>query len=253
MTTDSDEPVSESDDRQLPRPLVIAHRGASGQFPENTLAAFAGAAALGADWVELDVRRCGDGVLVVHHDPVLADGRTIIDTPSAALPDAVPSLEAALRVCADHHLGVNIEIKADPGEPDFDEHFATAPDTVGVMARVGGGPFLVSSFHPYCLDAARECLDDLEDGPVRRAVTAQLVLDLPDRDRLLARTLRRGHGAINPGWWLVDEALVSACHAAGLRVYPWTVDEPEVLASFFALGVDGIVTNVPDVAVDVRG
>jgi glycerophosphoryl diester phosphodiesterase len=48
--------------------VVIGHRGASADFPENTLDAFAGAAAQGADWVELDVRATSDGVLVVHHD-----------------------------------------------------------------------------------------------------------------------------------------------------------------------------------------
>ena len=55
--------------------VVIGHRGASADFPENTLDAFAGAAAQGADWVELDVRATSDGILVVHHDAVLPDGR----------------------------------------------------------------------------------------------------------------------------------------------------------------------------------
>ena len=57
-------------------PLVVAHRGASAAHPPgNTVAAFAAAVALGADWVELDVRLTADGALVVHHDPDLPDGR----------------------------------------------------------------------------------------------------------------------------------------------------------------------------------
>ena len=65
---------------------VIAHRGASGLEPENTVAAFRRAVALGADGVELDVRRSADGVLVVHHDARLADGRAIVTVPEAELP-----------------------------------------------------------------------------------------------------------------------------------------------------------------------
>jgi glycerophosphoryl diester phosphodiesterase len=75
---------------------IIAHRGASRAERENTLAAFARAGGLGADGVELDVRRTADDRLVVHHDPRLADGRVIVDTPARDLPGHIPSLEAAL-------------------------------------------------------------------------------------------------------------------------------------------------------------
>ena len=79
---------------------VIAHRGASAAAPENTLAAFDLARRMGADAVELDVRRTRDGVLVVHHNPGLADGRHIRDTDAADLPATVPDLGAALDACA---------------------------------------------------------------------------------------------------------------------------------------------------------
>ena len=64
------------------RPLVIAHRGASADFPENSLDAFTGALQQGADWIELDVRRSKDGVLVVHHDAHLNEGALIKDLDS---------------------------------------------------------------------------------------------------------------------------------------------------------------------------
>ena len=76
------------------RPLVIAHRGASTEFPENSLDAFSGAFDQGADWIELDVRRSKDGVLVVHHDAHLVDGSLIRDLDSDCLPGGVPSLAA---------------------------------------------------------------------------------------------------------------------------------------------------------------
>ena len=91
------------------RPLVIAHRGASSDFPENSLEAFSGAFEQGADWIELDVRRSKDGVLVVHHDAHLSDGRLIRDLDSNLLPEEVPSLAEAFE--ASENMGVKVEIK----------------------------------------------------------------------------------------------------------------------------------------------
>ena len=98
-------------------PLVIAHRGASSDRPENTLEAFTEARFQGADWVELDVRRSVDGVLVVHHDAHLADGRLIRETAADNLPRTVPSLAESLE--AGEGMGVIIESMLLPGEPDL--------------------------------------------------------------------------------------------------------------------------------------
>src|ERR1700748_2973484 len=97
------------------RPLVLGHRGASAVEPENTLAAFARARELGADGVELDVRRTAHDVLVVHHDPRV-DGLGVIVGSSfaelhAAVP-AIPTLAEALDAC--RGLLVNAEIKCLP-------------------------------------------------------------------------------------------------------------------------------------------
>ena len=117
------------DDR--PRPLVLGHRGASPAAPENTLDAFALARELGADGVELDVRRTADGVLVVHHDP---DGRRLRaarrarrSPTSARRGRASPTLDEALDAC--RGLLVNAEVKCLPWEPDAD------PDGIGRARR----------------------------------------------------------------------------------------------------------------------
>src|SRR3954469_14433888 len=82
--------------RRLPvmsrKPLVLGHRGASAAAPENTVAAFARARELGADGVELDVRRSADGVLVVHHDPDLRDAGPIKAMTLAELRATQPDL-----------------------------------------------------------------------------------------------------------------------------------------------------------------
>ena len=220
--------------------LVIAHRGASGRFPENTVAAFRAARDLGADWVELDVRRTADGGLAVHHDAHLADGRTIVEVAASDLPADVPDLVTALDAC--EPLGVNVEIKNLPGDPDFDPTCAIVD---GVVAAVGARaqPILVSSFHSETLDRMR----DLEPS----IATALVTFALHDVARTVDAVAAAGHAALNPYDAPVDAALVAACHDLGLAVNVWTVDDPGRIAELVALGVDGIVTNVPDVAREV--
>jgi glycerophosphoryl diester phosphodiesterase len=230
------------DGRAGPSVLVIGHRGASAVRPENTVEAFRHAAELGADWVELDVRRTADDALVVHHDAVLADGRAIVGQVAADLPPSVPSLVEALAAC--DGLGVNIEIKNGRDEPDFD-----ADDQVAqAVAALLDGPapplatdrVLVTSFNRSTIEVIRRAAP--------RVPTGRLVFHLDDPASTLERTAAAGHVAINPWDHLVDEALMERARAAGLRVYPWTVDDPERMRALVDLGVDGIITNVPDVA-----
>jgi glycerophosphoryl diester phosphodiesterase len=234
--------------------LVIGHRGASAAHPENTLAAFAGAADLGADWVELDVHRSADGVAVVHHDAVLPDGRAVTAVAVADLPPSVPTLAAALATCRAHGLGVNVEIKSDPRQPDFDAGYAVVDVALTAMAldeaggdialADGSARFLVTSFDPGCLAAVRA-----RSGHA----TGQLGFDIRDTAAMIAAAAAAGHVAVYPWEPVVDEAFVAAAHDAGLRVFPWTVDDPTRMAVLVDLGVDGIITNVPDVLRSIVG
>jgi len=228
--------ATERDGRRV---LVIAHRGASARYADNTLAAFEAAAELGADWVELDVRRTRDEVLVVHHDPVLVDGRVIVEQASATLPAEVATLDAALAVCAAGGLGVNIELKSDATEPDYDPEYRVAERVAGMLSTPEHhGPYLVSSFDWRCLRRFRELAPGVETG--------QLGFSGADLGRDVSRARAAGHVAINPHHRLVDAHLVSLARAAGMRVYPWTVDDEAEMHALVELGVDGIITNVPD-------
>ncbi len=139
------------------RPLVLGHRGASHARSENTLAAFAKARELGADGVELDVRRTADGVLVVHHDPAVADFGLIVDHPFAALrrthPE-VPTLVEALEACAG--MIVNVEIKCLPWEPDADtDERAVVHAVVDELRKHATiSDVIVSSFDIGAIDAS---------------------------------------------------------------------------------------------------
>jgi glycerophosphoryl diester phosphodiesterase len=222
-------------------PLVVAHRGASAAHPPgNTVEAFAAAVALGADWVELDVRLTADGVLVVHHDPDLPDGRTIAALAAAELPGWVPLLDAALDACGP--LGVNVEIKADVvgGQAILVERAVAELRRRGEPVR-----WLLSSFDWNLMAMARDLAPELATG----LLFFDPALALPALDR----AVRDGHSAVNPWDPAVDEAYVRLAHDAGLAVNVWTVDAPDRIAALAALGVDGVITNLPDVARGVLG
>ena len=227
------------------RPAVYAHRGASVAQPENTVAAFATAVAMGADGVELDVRRTADGALAVHHDAHLADGRLLVEVASADLPSEVPSLAEALAACGD--LVVNVEVKNWPRDPDHDPSLRVAEAVAAVVAPMGQ-KVLVSSFNLADVDRVRAL-----DTSIPTALLAAFGPDADTAGRFVDRARRRGHGAVHPHHGAVTPHLVGLAHAAGLRVNTWTVDDPERIVALAALGVDGIVTNVPDVALDALG
>jgi len=233
-----------------PRPVVYAHRGASAVRPENTIEAFATAKAMGADGVELDARRTADGRLAVLHDAHLTDGRTLCEVRWSDVPRTVPNLGVALDACAG--MVVNIEIKNSPLDPDFDQDDLVARRVVALLAeRAGtgmGDRILISSFNPRTLAAV------LTEDPT--LPTAQLTADLAlfgGPQAAVDTTAAAGHVALHPWDATVDRALVDAAHVAGLAVNVWTVDRPERLAELAALGVDGVCTNVPDIALGVFG
>jgi glycerophosphoryl diester phosphodiesterase len=224
------------------RTAVIAHRGASKVRRENTVAAFEAAKGLGADMVELDVRRTRDDALVIHHDASLPDLGPIIGLARDSLPAWLPTLEQAIEACAG--MIVNIEVKSSPLDPDFDENRWVAEavaQTVG--ERAWADRVLVSSFDLVSVDRVLAV-----DGTIPTAV-----LTLPGIDNHEAAATARDHGhwVLHPHDVAVTSELVDHLHAEGMSVNVWTVDDPDRMRTLVAMGVDGICTNVPDVLVAV--
>ncbi len=225
------------------RPLVIAHRGASGRRPENTLSAFALAVEQGADMIETDLHRTRDGAVVVTHDEDLAGLGGRGEVAEATLEqvraldagggERVPVLDEVLDAFA-ARIPFNLELKKSRGGfyAELEELALDALRARGLVERT-----LFSSFYDPVLERLR-----------RLEPRARLGLLISKRHpwEAVKRAVALGAEALHPEDVVVDAALVEQAHAAGLRVYVFTVDDPGEMRRLLDLGVDGLFTNHPD-------
>jgi glycerophosphoryl diester phosphodiesterase len=228
--------------------LVLAHRGANRLAPENTLAAFARAGELGADGVELDIHATVDDELVVRHDAATPAG-PLAEMTSAevreALPE-VPTLASALDVCAG--LLVNVEIKDDGGGDSGPSDRMAQLLVDLVEGRGRRDRLLVSSFNLPSVDRVRFLAPDLP--------TAWLTWGQDPLDALVVAE-SHGHRALHPDLRSVAGeragAAATRAHELGLELNVWTVNDPDELQRLAAAGIDALITDVPDVALQTLG
>ena len=224
------------------RPLVLAHRGASAARPENTLDAFRHARELGADGVELDVRATRDGAFVVHHDAHLPDGRVL----------RRPRAGRAPRVGADARRGARRVRRPGRERRDQERRRATPTTTrpasgasaiaahlVARGARRSAAGELVRPLAPRA--RARATARSWPPRPSSRTPATRSVSSERDRGRRSRARSTRSTTSSTPSWSRsrTRTASPSTCGPSTIRL-GWR--------ELVALGVDGIITNVPDVA-----
>ncbi|MCX7623324.1 MAG: glycerophosphodiester phosphodiesterase family protein [Thermomicrobium sp.] len=251
------------------RPWVIAHRGASGLVPENTLTAFVLAAEQGADFVELDLRITRDGELVVCHDATLertTDGHGFVHEhtlaelrrldagytftldrgatyPFRGLGLRIPTF-AEVVAALPSHVGIDAEVKSAPWDPADRQRGQAIAERLVAFARAHPTlreRLLVSSFDQAVLETIRQLDPELPVG----LCTIPLA-PLPEQ---LRSVVDHGFDAFHPMDVGFDEhgaAVVAAAHLEGILVNVWTVDVPERAVELTALGVDGIITDYPE-------
>ena len=238
-------------------PLVIAHRGASSIAPENTLPAFEAAVEQGADGIELDVKLSRDGVLGVHHDQTLerttnGSGRlSHWDWSDLQKLDAgvhfgdefrgigIPTLEEVFKSIGNQTL-YNLELT---------EYQRLRTDIASKTIELVGEHqleknVLYSSFNPFELIRA--------SSRVERSTLALLVhAATPAIIRILVRVLTPQE-VYHPENSIVNEALINTLHRSNQRINVWTVNDENRMRALFEWGVDGLITDVPALAVNVR-
>lgn len=230
-------------------PLVIAHRGASAYAPENTLAAFALAQRQGAAMIELDVQPTADGRLAVFHDDTTErwDGRaraaaacTLAELQALDIGgERVPTLEETFAFARETGIALNVELKA----PGTGARCAELVRQFGLVEQV-----LVSSFVPAALLELRAAAPAIRRGYLMG--TRSYRPDVRLRELWPFFGLRAvGAAAWHPYYDLPQVArVIPLVLRAGYDVHVWTVDDPAVMRRMTALGVTGIITNKPDVA-----
>lgn len=221
-------------------PVIVGHRGAPRMAPENTLAAFAAAFAAGAGWVELDARRTADGRVVVIHDPFTPDGVPVVERELADL--EARGLVGLDRLLAElpPGLGVDVELKNLPGEPDYDEEQRLGGMVADALRPVlGTRPVVVSSFNPVTLAAVRAALPEVPLGLLTVPTLAlSSGIDL---------AIEFGMDAVFPHVTAPDlsPALIRDAHERGLAVMAWTVDDLDEARRLAEAGIDALCTNDP--------
>ena len=231
---------------------VIAHRGASGYAPENTMSAFRRAVEMGAPFIETDLQITRDARVIAMHDFTLdrttnGKGQVHLSTMEeirrldagawfdgrgreSFAGEHVPRLEEILDFAEKYDANFFLEIKSGPAWGAEHAVVGTLRDR-GASARV-----VILSFDPATLDAVHQLDSTMMTG---------LLCEHPSND-LVERTVRAGARQLVARGDLITASDVEKAHRAGLQVVAWTINEPEQMRHLIAAGLDGIMTDYPD-------
>jgi len=242
----------------LPQPVIFAHRGASAHAPENTLTAFELAIRQGADAIELDAKLCADGHVVVIHDATVdrtTDGSGLVSEmtldalreldagcrfDTAFCGERVPTLEEVFATFGDKTF-INIELT------NYRSLTDELPERVAELVRRHAleESVLFSSFNPLALRRAHRLIPEVPIG----------MLALPGWAGAWARSALGNcvpYQALHPAIEDVRPALIQHQHRRGRRVHVYTVNNPQDIATLFRWQVDGIFTDDPLLACQIR-
>ncbi len=217
-------------------PAIVGHRGAPRAAPENSLVACHAAVAQGAAWVEVDARLTADGVVVLRHDARLEDGSALVDQRAqdlsglARLADLLEALPAG--------IGVDVELKALPGEPDHDPERRLVDGVVDVVQAAAPRPLLLTSFDLEAIRLARQRLPTVPTGFLYGGGLAA--------EPAAVIAAEAGASVVCPPVSVpLDAQAVKEVHHQGLALLVWTVNDPCKATALAEAGVDALCTDVP--------
>ncbi|MHA6668245.1 glycerophosphodiester phosphodiesterase [Homoserinimonas sp. A447] len=236
-------------------PRVLAHRGLATEAPENTMLAFLKALSIGVDYLETDVHASQDGVAVITHDPDLSrvagrpvrvDHLTMAELRKVSLGDGQHFASLAEVLDAFPAARFNIDIKSDA---------ALEPTVEAVLAAGAVKRVLIASFSDRRRKLAVSRLPGVATSASRRA-SAQAVAVARVGQVRLVRAALQGVDAVQlperlKGVRIITPRLVTSMHAAGVEVHAWTINDVPTMERLLTIGVDGLVTDRADLALEV--
>ena len=251
------------------RPMVIAHQGGEGLRPSNTLIAFENAVDLGVDVLEMDVHSTSDGTLVLIHDDTVdrttdGSGRVKeitlaelqqLDAGDYWTPDdgatypyrgqgvRIPTLDEVLTAFPE--MKFNIEIKQT--EPSIASSLCEALRIHGLTDRA-----LVASFHPTAMNEFRAACPEVATSMVEDEIRPFFILNTVFLGALYsppgtAFQVPEYSGNLH----VLTPRFVRGAQRNNVAVHPWTIDDPADMARFLDMGVDGIITDRPDLMLEL--
>jgi glycerophosphoryl diester phosphodiesterase len=255
-----------------PVPLIIAHQGGDGVWPGDTMFAFENAVAIGSDVLEMDAHITKDGHIVLMHDEEVdrtTNGTGLIEDLTL---DEIKGLDAAYDWSIDDgatfpHRGQGIQV------PTLDEVFEKFPDMRYVIEiKLTANPIdkplcdlirrydmqdrvLISSFHDQAMKNFRTICPEVATSAAREEVRNYVLLG----KALLWGFIAPDYQTVQPPWdpeeslgiTIMTERFIRESHQKRLHIEPWTVNDPGLMRQYIEWGVDGIITDRPDLMIEV--
>jgi glycerophosphoryl diester phosphodiesterase len=213
--------------------LIIAHRGASAYAQENTLNAFDLAFKFGATWLETDIQRSKDGVLVLYHDYILKNGKKIKNCNYNYLKKFnVPTLADLLKITPEKFT-LNLEIKNDDNiYPNIEKQILAE---LNLAKNIKKEQILISSFDISTLQKIRALDSKINIGVLTRNFEVKIPLSLKAK-------------SVNISAKRVTKNIIKICHENGLKVLVYTVNDLQIYRKLKSWGTDGIFSDNPVLA-----
>jgi glycerophosphoryl diester phosphodiesterase len=255
-------------------PLVIAHQGGDGVWPGDTMFAFEQAVAIGSDVLEMDAHITKDGEIILMHDETVddtTDGSGLIEEltlaeikqldaayewsidggktfPYRGQGIQVPTLRELFEKFPDMRYLIEIKLTKNP----IDKPFCDLIREYNMQAKV-----IVGSFHDDAMAQFRVTCPEIATSGSRGEVTTYVILGklflggfvMPEYQSLQVPWEK----SESKGIPIMTARFIREAHAKNLHVEPWTVNDPELMKQYIEWGVDGIITDRPDLMIEVLG
>lgn len=245
-------------------PLVIAHRGGAGLWPENTLYAFERAGRLGVDVIELDVRSTSDGVLVAMHDATVNRTTDGAGRVSEMTLEQLKKYDAGYRWSSDGGKSFPVRGRG-ISVPTLEEVFTALPKTRFIVEPKQDAPSItaalcslirgrgmadkvvVASFSNAIMSEFRQACPEIATSATPSEVSKFLAMQKTGLDRAYSPPMQALQvPEYLGGLQVLSRGFVEAAHGRKLQVHAWTINETQDMRRMIEMGVDGLMTDYPD-------